>query len=128
MAVWRSEASMQLEFDELSVRSGGVGYGIFTGRASLDDFGDPVLIEIEPLIANKPTLSLDIGELVQERAEMRRRYGSAFFEVDEPRVRDLMLKWSMFHGLSESIKAVYKDEIGEFLLDRWSQPSIEQWA
>jgi hypothetical protein len=97
------------------------------GRASLDDLGDPVLIEIEPVAANQLTLSLDIAEIVRERIAMRNKYGSAFAETDKPEVRELS-KWALFHGLTESIKTVYQEEIGEFLLDRWSTPSIEQWA
>jgi hypothetical protein len=83
---------MQFEFDELSIRSGGEDYGSFTGRAELDDFGDPVLIEIESIAADKPILTLDIAELIRERAEMRRKYGTAFFELNEPAIQNLMLK------------------------------------
>lgn len=111
---------MHLEFEELSLRSGGAGYGFFTGQAELDEFGDPIVIELEATALAKDSLKLDIAELLRERVGLRRKHGSGFMEIDDIEVREHLKKWVLFHALSESLLLRFKEEIDDYLLDRWS--------
>jgi hypothetical protein len=118
----RSEAIVHLEFEELSLRSGGVGYGFFNGEAEIDDFGAPIVLEIEAISKGGENLRLDIAELVKERIRLRRNYGSSFLESDGGDVREHLKKWVLFHALSESLALQYKETINDLILDRWSTP------
>jgi hypothetical protein len=118
----RREAMMHLQFEELSVRLDGVGYGFFNGEAVIDDFGDPVTIEVEAISAGAKNLRLDIAELVQERIKLRRSGGSGFLESESADVREHLKKWVLFHALSEGLRHQYKEAIADHLLDRWSTP------
>ena len=113
---------MQLAFEELSVRLNGAGYGFFTGEAELDDFGDPVVIDLEATALGSANLKLDIAEMLRERVALRRKLGSAFMESEGLEVREHLKKWVLFHALSESLLLRYKEEIGDYLRDRWSSP------
>ena len=106
---------MRLAFGELSIRSKRVGYGSFTGEAELDEFGDPAVIEIEATTLGGANLKLDIAELLKERAALRRKHGSRFLESEGIEAREHSKKRELFHALSDSLRLLFKEEIGDYL-------------
>lgn len=111
---------MRIAFEELSLRAGDASYGIFSGEAELDSFGEPVSFDLEPTAKNKENLKLDMADLTRERVMLRHQFGVAFLEDDGLEVREHLKKWVLFHSLSESLRVQFKEEINDYLLDLWS--------
>jgi hypothetical protein len=98
-----------------------VGYGFFNGEAEINDFGDAVVIQVEPISAGGDNLSLDIAE--SWCGSGSRCGGGAKASGKRPRRGSgAPQKCVLFHTLSESLKLPYKEAIADYLLDRWSTP------
>lgn len=113
---------MHLSFDELSIPSGVFDYGVFSGEAELDISGEPVVIELEGTTKDSINWRLDFAELTRERIALRRARGTAFLDSDDAEVLEHLKKWVLFHALSQSLKATFKEEISDYLLGGWSTP------
>jgi diphthamide synthase (EF-2-diphthine--ammonia ligase) len=108
---------MHREFEELGVNVGDVLYGHFTGEAQFDETGQAVIIDIEASGFNSKALGLDIEDLVRQRIALRRKLGITFLEDGGEEVSEHALKWALFQGLSDSVEALFKEDIEDYLAD-----------
>lgn len=106
---------MHRKFEELGFDVAGVTYGHFTGEAEWNSAGQVIAIEIDTSEFSGKPLTLEIGELVQERIALRRKYGTGFLEQTEPEVRQHARKWFLFQGLSDALESAFAEDVEDHL-------------
>jgi hypothetical protein len=106
---------MHRKFEELGFNVSGSTYGHFTGEAEWDVSGQVIAIELEVAGFSGKPLMLEIGELVRERRELRRKYGTGFLEETEPAVREHARKWLLFEALSDALRDVFAEDVDDHL-------------
>lgn len=106
---------MHRTFEEVGLSIAGVPYGNFTGECEFDQAGHVVRITLEHERLEGPSLTLDIAELVRERINLRRQWGTGFLEEGSPDIMAHRIKYDLFISLSVRLEEVFADDVRDYL-------------